>query len=92
MSDKTDCAQALADKMTGMAQLEELIEVIKNRGYHSGGSDPATDEDLAEISGMTAAVFNDLIYVGEEATKLINNVVAAHGNYRATIDLVRSDY
>lgn len=71
--------------------LEDMIDQFMAKGFNSGGTDPITDAHLLNIGTNVADLALGKALV-DNIIKFIDNNSPVAANYRATFDLLRTDF
>ena len=87
----TNFYNKLTDIINKIDECADMKDQFTEKGFNAGGSDPITDDHLANIGTDTtelalgAALVTNLI-------KFIDNDTPAAADYRATFDKLRTDF
>lgn len=91
---KLNFARQLQEDAGNLAQLKDRIMtrygIYFDRGYNSGGANPITDSDVAEL-GLTATQVGDWITLIEQLGNFFGNSAVITADYDATTNKIRND-
>ncbi len=94
MADKIKFANQTQAFCTSLATLfknaKDLDGVYFSEGFDGGGSDPITDADLVSL-GITAAEVSATDTMLQQITNFQNNIAVVTGDYKVTVNAMRTD-
>jgi hypothetical protein len=94
MASKITFTQQAQDTVTNIGKAmqvaEDLSKTYFDRGYNSGGSNPIIDSDVNQL-GITAANVASFITLAQQLINLFGNVSVTQGDYKATLNKMRTD-
>lgn len=98
-------ANFIRQMQTDAAQLAQLVAAVRDRkntytdrGYHSGGDDPITDQDILDATGNDTLTAADFAPTGDgfaalllQLINLVDGNAVVTASYGATLNKVRND-
>jgi len=90
MTDKLDKAQAIISKITSLAGIDDLLDVVNAHEYGQAQASAFTDQDVESLNVTAADLFNSLNLLTQNKT-LLTNGAPAQADYMPIVNKVRDD-
>jgi len=87
----TQKLQEISTQLAGVADVvADIHKLYFDRGYNAGGAEPIIDEDI-QTTGLKAADVVSIIVLLEQFNNFVSSQPVATGDYKSTLNKVRTD-